>query len=462
MKIGFNKWGLAVTGATLVGLAATVIPPSGIGTTASAAPTPVSIATESSCTFGNPNVHHVIQITFDNVHFNRDNPNVLSDIEQMPALKQFIEGNGTLLSNSHTPLIAHTANDTITDYTGLYGDRNGIGISNDYGLYSGAAATPPAVNASEYGSFNYWTAPSASGDGSPAQPYSATSPATGGTTSPPAPWSTFANHGCDVAGVSTANMELENVSPDISTVFGPGSQEQAQVNADPDSFKDQETNDYLGLAVHCTAGSAFCADATAVKYGQTTPSPTAAPDQTGYQAVFGHKYLQPAIESTISSLPGATDTGTTASGSVANLYSPEGYQVTDAAGNLVDLAGNEIQGQFTHTAGFPGFGPITAAQSLAYTADLQESGVPVTYAYISDLHEKKFYPSNAGAPTCTTAGAFTGYGLGRQTPATTSMPVNTTLRSPRSSTAWRRMGSRLPTRSSSSTQTRATTSTGRM
>ena len=389
-----SSMAVGVAAAVLSGLMLT--PMSTTVANAGATAAPSTIAAESSCTFGNPNVHHVIQITFDNVHFNRDNPNVLSDMEQLPALKSFIENNGTLLSNSHTPLIAHTANDTIADYTGLYGDRNGVGISNDYGLYSGPAATPPAVNASEYGSFNYWTAPSPSGNGSPAQPYSATSPATGGTAPPPAPWATFAKNGCDVAGVSTANMELENVSPDISTVFGSGSPEQAQVNADPDSFKDQETNDYLGLAVHCATSSPFCANATAVKYGQTGASPTAAPDQTGFQAVFGQKYLQPAIVSTISALPGAT---TTSSG----LFTPSGYQVTDAGGNLVDLSGNEIDGEYAFTPGFPGFGDITAAESLAYSADLQEAGVPVTYAYISDLHEKKYYAS--GSPTCTSAGA---------------------------------------------------------
>ena len=39
----------------------------------------------SGCKLGN-GIQHVIDIVFDNVHFNRDNPNVLSDLEQMPAL----------------------------------------------------------------------------------------------------------------------------------------------------------------------------------------------------------------------------------------------------------------------------------------------------------------------------------------------------------------------------------------
>lgn len=50
-------------------------------------------------------IHHVVEILFDNVHFNRDNPNVPSDVEMIPSVGHFIESNGTLLSNNHT----HTA-----------------------------------------------------------------------------------------------------------------------------------------------------------------------------------------------------------------------------------------------------------------------------------------------------------------------------------------------------------------
>src|SRR5262249_5129471 len=47
----------------------------------------------------------------------------------------------------------------------------------------------------------------------------------------------------------------------------------------------------------------------------------------------------------------------------------------------------EIDGAFlTNHPGFPGFGDISPAQTLGYTADLLESGVPVVYGYISDLH----------------------------------------------------------------------------
>ncbi|HEX3513252.1 MAG TPA: hypothetical protein VHT26_04535, partial [Trebonia sp.] len=106
----------------------------------------------STCQLGN-GVKHVVQITFDNVHFFRDNPNVPSDLEQMPNLLNFFENNGTFLSNNHTPLIAHTADDILTTYTGLYGDRQGMPVSNGYQVYQTNGTTDSA------GSFAYWTDP---------------------------------------------------------------------------------------------------------------------------------------------------------------------------------------------------------------------------------------------------------------------------------------------------------------
>jgi hypothetical protein len=53
-------------------------------------------------------IQHVIYLQFDNVHFTRDNPNVPSDLEQMPNLLNFITGNGVLMTNHHTPpQVAH-------------------------------------------------------------------------------------------------------------------------------------------------------------------------------------------------------------------------------------------------------------------------------------------------------------------------------------------------------------------
>src|SRR5712671_5249037 len=62
-----------------------------------AADAPIASASPG-CQLGN-GVQHVIELTFDNVHFFRDNPNVPSDLELMPHLLNFLEGNGALLSN---------------------------------------------------------------------------------------------------------------------------------------------------------------------------------------------------------------------------------------------------------------------------------------------------------------------------------------------------------------------------
>jgi len=336
-------------------------------------------------------IHHVVEIFFDNVHFNRDNPNVPSDIEMMPALKQFMEDNGTLLSNNHTPLIAHTADDSITTYTGLYGDRAGMPISNSYNTYNTDGTTDPAS------SFAYWTdpvfdtagSPNPGHDTNPSMVYAPRPPATSPVTiapteETPAPWVPFTRAGCTVGDVASANIELENPSIDIPKVFGATSPEAKQLAADPDPYKDPETADYIGLAIHCAKGALTCSAASAVKYGHTGPSPSAVadllPDEpggyNGYKALFGSKYIAPVL------------------GAGTPNLTHNGYQVTNAAGNLVDENGSEIDGAYlTNYPGFPGFAGINAAQSLAYMADMQEAGVPVTYGYISDIHGNDYIPA---------------------------------------------------------------------
>jgi hypothetical protein len=339
-------------------------------------------------------IKHVVQIGFDNVHFFRDNPNVPSDLQMLPNLLHFLEDNGTFLSNSHTPLIAHTGDDLLTTATGLYGDRHGDGIANDYQTYNADGTTDPATV------FTYWndaiddtaSTPNAGHDTNPNLVYSPVPPATANPpvkpdTVAPAPWVPFTRAGCDVGEIATVNQELENPSPDIPDAFGANSPEAQQLAADPDSFKDPETADYIGLAVHCAQGSAFCADAEAVKYGQTAPSHTAVsdvlPDEPGgyqgYQALFGHKYIAPQLGG------GTTD------------VTHHGYQVTNAAGNLVDLNGNQLNGAFlTNYPGFPGYSNINASQSLAYAADMLENGVQVTNIYLADLHGNEFIPGLDG------------------------------------------------------------------
>lgn len=70
-------------------------------------------------------IKHVISVQFDNADFLRDNPNVPSDLEQMPRLLNFIEDNGVLMANDHTALISHTATGILTSLTGVYPDLKG-------------------------------------------------------------------------------------------------------------------------------------------------------------------------------------------------------------------------------------------------------------------------------------------------------------------------------------------------
>ena len=366
---------------------------------------PASRHQPASCHLGN-GIKHVVQLGFDNVHFFRDNPNVPSDLQMMPNLLNFFESNGTFLSNSHTPLIAHTGDDLLTTATGLYGDRHGMPIANGYQAYNADGTTDPA------GTFAYWTDPvfntaahpSPGHDTNPSMVYSPVPPATARhapapDTVTPAPWVPYTRAGCNVGEVATANQELENTAVDIPKVFGPNSPEAKQLAQDPDSFKDPETADYVGIGVHCAKGSAFCADARGVKFGETTPTPTASRDLLpqepggyhGFKALFGHRYVAPQLGA------GKPD------------LSRNGFQVTNAAGNLVDLDGNQLNGAFlTNHPGFPGFSSINAPQTLAYMADMLESGVPVVNGYISDIHGNDFIPglsSCAHAPDALGSGS---------------------------------------------------------
>jgi hypothetical protein len=343
-----NKHRIALMGAALA-LSGMALVASQGGLPA-AAETPATAASGGSptgqsagtCSLGpSGQIQHVIYMQFDNTHFSRDNPNVPSDIEQMPALLHFMEDNGTVLTNDHTPLIAHTADDLVTSQTGVYGDRQGIPEANSYQYYQPSAETDTA------GSFGYWTDPVDSystADGLSTSDHSPNMIDASGQMAP-APWVPYTRAGCDFGSVAMANTELENTVPDIPDVFGANSPDAAEATANPDLAETQ----YEGLSVHCAEGSAVCAKAKTV--------PDQLPDEpggyNGYQAVFGAKYLDPLFAS---------------DGQPTNL---NGQIITDSKGNV----------------GFPGYDGMQPANALAYTLDLQAAGVPVTYTYLTDAHD---------------------------------------------------------------------------
>ena len=289
-------------------------------------------------------IKHVIYLQFDNTHYRRDNMTVASDLEQMPHLMSFLTGNGTLLTNHHTVLISHTAGGILSSLTGLYPDRHGQAVSNSYGYFD-ATGTPKFTT-----SFKYWTDFANTDNALP----NMVGPS--GETAP-APWQTYTAAGCDVGGVSTANIVLENTSTsatgDITKVFGNPSPEWTEASANPTLAQ----ADFVGYAIHCSVSSTLCA---AGKPDDTTVAPGS---NDGSKALFGAKYINPAITPDHNACVKATD----------------GTNVADPAGNC----------------GFPGFDGASAANTLGVVAQMQEAGVPVTFAYISDAHDNHHDPSHA-------------------------------------------------------------------
>src|SRR5882757_158887 len=209
----------------------------------------------SGCQLESPKggIKHVIYIQFDNTHFRRDNPNVPSDLEQMPHLLNFITNNGVLMANDHTALISHTATGILTSLTGVYPDRMGQPVSNSFRYFTPTGTTRTGV------SFAYWTAPLFDPAGPPYPPAAQTDLTPemineNGKVAP-APWVPYTRAGCDFGAVATANTILENTGIDIPTVFGAGSPEAAEVAAN----LGQAFADFVGIGVHCARGSALCA-----------------------------------------------------------------------------------------------------------------------------------------------------------------------------------------------------------
>ncbi|HET9920495.1 MAG TPA: hypothetical protein VFQ30_11675 [Ktedonobacteraceae bacterium] len=353
MKRMTHVWRAAI--ASLAALAALLTMLLGGGTVSAHSLTPAQAAA-STCKLNSASgtIQHVIYIQFDNTHFTRDNPNVPSDLEQMPHLLNFIESNGVMLSNHHTPLIAHTATDILTSLTGLYGDRSGVPVANSFRYFNPDGTSNLGV------SFAYWTDPIF--DPTTSTPtdtkYNMITAAPNVNT--PAPWVPYTRAGCNVGSVATANTILENIATDIPTVFGPNSPQEQEAKSDPN----QATADFVGIGVHCAKGNALCSTANT---GEPDVLPSEPGGYSGYSALYGNKYVAPQI-------------------------SPNG-PMTDLNGNIIESPTGNI--------GFPGFDGMEATVSLSYVAAMQEHGIPVTYAYISDAHDAHpngpaFGPGSAG------------------------------------------------------------------
>jgi hypothetical protein len=327
----------------------------------------------ASCKLDN-GIKHVIYLQFDNTHLFRDRQQFASDLEQMPHLMNFLSGNGTLSDNEHTILISHTAGGILSSLTGLYPDRMGQAVSNSYRYFKADGSTASSS------SFKYWTDLTDGGNPADTPPTPSADPSynmvngdSGTAKNTPAPWVPWARAGCDVGNVSTANAVLENNNSiifktgsttefatdptgDMTKVFGEGSPEwndgkASQLAPFGTAARAKALTDYVGIAIHCGADGGICA-------GNPKARPDLLPDEpggyAGFKALFGAKYVNPAIN-----------------GGAAAVNDTSGAPITDPFGQ----------------PGFPGFDGVPAKVSLGYIAQMQEAGVPVTFGYISDAHD---------------------------------------------------------------------------
>ncbi|MCA6120292.1 hypothetical protein J6500_00010 [Bradyrhizobium sp. WSM 1704] len=270
-------------------------------------------------------IARVVQIQLDNVHLRRDSPDVPSDLELMPHLREFLMRDGIIGSNHQISPLAQTATDALTVLTGLFGDRMGVPIDGNATFRSDGSVGFASA-------FAYWTAISA--DGKPLMLAD-----TGRIV--PAPWVPFTVAGCDVGAYAMTGLTLQHGLDVASTL---GASEARSAASDPLKAR----ADWFGAAIHCARGSTLCSNANA--------RPDLLPDEpggyAGYNALFGNRNIQPAI-------------------------SP--------AGPLKDLGGRIIADD-TGRPGFPGAAATTASQSLGYAAAMLEAGVPVVYVGIGNAH----------------------------------------------------------------------------
>jgi hypothetical protein len=286
----------------------------------------------------------VIIIVFDNVHLRRDNPNVPSDLEQMPNLLNFLQGKGVITGNHFTPLISHTADDILTGLTGVYGDRHGSPVSNSFRIFK----TDNSTSVSQT-SFVYWTTTTT--QGSPLAGENLPVLVNEKGKNAPAPWPAFTRAGCDVGVFSLNGLAIENAT-DIANIFG--------------SSAGTQNQDYLGIAIHCANDSSSQCNKQGANARPDVladePGPNGEPGPgryTGFSALYGNINVQPVISP---------------SGPVMDL---DGQVIYDSN------PGNPN----SNKPGFPTNFDPTATASLGYALQMLKVGIPIIYTYVADAHD---------------------------------------------------------------------------
>ena len=110
----------------------------------------------------------------------------------------------------------------------------------------------------------------------------------------PAPWVPYTRAGCDFGAVATANTILENTGIDVPTVFGAG-----LAGGDPGRRRQPRRRRDTGLRRLRRASASTAPQGSALCGARTTASPTSCPTSpggyTGFNGLFGAKYVDPQI-----------------------------------------------------------------------------------------------------------------------------------------------------------------------
>jgi hypothetical protein len=405
-------------------------------------------ASTNSCRISGPtgDVQHVIFLIFDNVHFLRDNPNVPSDVEQMPHLLDFIRNNGTLMTNDHTVLISHTANGILTNLTGMYSDRHGQSVANSYRFFR------PDGSTASSSSFKYWTDGTDPGNPAASPPLLPTDPNfnmvnadSGVPKNAPAPWVPYTQAGCDFGATALANVVLENNTA-IAFRAGPTTLAAAATagatnikvasvtgftagmpitidigsNAETATIQTVGTSGTAGTGITLTAPLTKSHASGVTMYGPTATDPTGdmtkvfgegsaewlegrdsqiAPAgsaarnlaQTDFVGLAVHcsKAADSICASNVNARPDVLPDEPDGYNGFSGLFGAKYVNpaINNGSASLPNLSGQSITDQFGQP-GFPGFDGLFASTTLSYVAHMQEAGIPVTYGYISDAHDQ--------------------------------------------------------------------------
>ena len=153
---------------------------------------------------------------------------------------------------------------------------------------------------------------------------------------------------------------------DMTKVFGAGSPEwndgkASQIAVAGTAARAKAQTDYVGIAIHCAQGTGSICN------GNANAKNDPLPDEAGPSGGRGRVHR----------LQGASSARSTST-----------RRSTAARRPSTTRTGRDIRSSTRSTQpGFPGFDGMYAKNTLGEVAQMQEHGVPVTFAYISDAHD---------------------------------------------------------------------------